>query len=70
MKTKTCEIDLGLQPSTDWIKLNKDNIGFYIVHYAQDLFANQAFSLNQIESFGSPLDRYGLVMETFSLVAF
>ena len=68
MTTKSCEIDLGILSPTDWIKLNKDNIGFYIVHYSKDLFDILAYSLNQVNSFGSPLDRYGVVMETFSLV--
>lgn len=68
METKKHEIDLGVVPETDWIKLNKSCVGFYLVDYSNDLFGSLLNGLCPADQFCTPLDRFELVIEAFHLV--
>lgn len=68
MNSSKHEIDLGIIPETDWIKLNKSCVGFYLADYSSDLFGSLLDGLYPAERFCTPLDRFELIIETFSLV--
>lgn len=69
METKRHEIDLGVVPETDWIKLNNSCVGFYLVDYSNELFQRLVDDgLSPADQFGTPLDRFELIVEAFSLV--
>ncbi len=70
MNSKTIEVDLGILPSDDWIKVNKDNIGFYLTFYSNEMFEDLIVSLDDPNQYGSPLDRFGVVNEAFFAVKF
>lgn len=69
METSKHDIDLGVVPETDWIKLNKSCVGFYLVDYSADLAARLLRGLSPTDHFCSPLDRFELLIEAFSLVS-
>jgi hypothetical protein len=69
MTDKIIEINLGILQDANWIKLNSDNIGFYRVNYSKEMFDELLYHLeNDITNFGSTLDRFELVADTFALV--
>jgi hypothetical protein len=71
MTDKKIEINLGNLQNIDWIKLNSDNIGFYRVNYSKEMFDELLYFLeNDLINFGSALDRFQLVSDTFALVIF
>jgi hypothetical protein len=70
MDSRSTEIDLGVLRNDDWIKLNKDGIGFYITLYSNEMFENMLVGLADSNQFGSPLDRIGIVNEAFANVSY
>ena len=71
MTDKIIEINLGVLLKINWIKLNSDNVGFYRVNYSKEMFDELLCHLeNDLTNFGSALDRFELVSDTFALVIF
>ena len=68
MNSKSLEVDLGKLESSDWIKLNADNLGFYRVNYSKKYFEELIAHLDEPNKFGSTLDRFGLVSDAFAMV--
>jgi hypothetical protein len=68
MNSKSIEIDLGVLESDEWIKVNKDNIGFYLTFYSSEMFENLLLNLSDPNNYASPLDRFGVVNEAFFAV--
>ena len=70
MTENKMQIDLGHIEQTEIIYLNADNVGFYRVQYSKEMFENILRQLNEEKciKFGSSLDRFGFVSDTFALV--
>lgn len=68
MDRKLFEIDIGAIEETDWIKINNENVGFYLVEYSNDLSEQLIKALNPSDRFSTPLDRFGILNDAFSLV--
>jgi aminopeptidase N len=70
MNLRELEIDLGSNLSEeDWIKVNSNNMGFFLTKYSHEMFEQILKSLdkNGPNEFGSSLDRFGLLNESFFL---
>lgn len=67
MNTKSVEIDLGELSENEWILINQDNNGIFRTLYPAELFDNLIRSLDESQQLGSVLDRYCLLMDSFTL---
>ncbi len=59
------EINLGVLPETDWIKLNKNTVGLYRTNYAPELLARCGNLVREQNL--HPTDRLGLQSDVFAL---
>lgn len=70
MSTRELEIDLGvLENPNDWITLNSDHIGYHRTKYSAPMFESILDGLSDLSSFGSVLDKIGLLSDSFALVS-
>jgi puromycin-sensitive aminopeptidase len=60
------EVNLGVLPETDWIKLNKNTVGLYRTNYSPELLARLVTLVK--EQTLHPTDRLGLQSDVFALV--
>ncbi|CAM6002994.1 unnamed protein product, partial [Sphagnum balticum] len=66
MNSPSSELDMGIIENTsDWILLNCDFINYHRTKYSDEMFEEIVANLNT--SFGSSLDRMGLLSDTFAL---
>ena len=71
MTEQTMQVDLGDSiGKDDLIYLNADNVGFYRVEYSKEMFERICVEIGGggENLFGSSLDRFGFVSDTFALV--
>ena len=70
MTEQTMQVDLGNSiGNDDMVYLNADNVGFYRVEYSKEMFERICAEIGGGENlFGSSLDRFGFVSDTFALV--
>ena len=61
------EVDLGVLDESEWIKLNKNSIGFYRTHYSNEML-EKLITLIRDKTI-HPTDRIGLQNDVFSLVS-
>ncbi|XP_043273333.1 glutamyl aminopeptidase-like [Venturia canescens] len=59
--------ELSLRNPVDWIKLNHESIGYYIVNYSEDLWSSFGKLLSEDLNILSPSDRADLLHDSFIL---
>ena len=71
MTSSEMEIDLGVLESGDdeWIALNSNHVGFYRTKYSEAMLESILAGLDKLSSFGSVLDKIGLLNDSFALVS-
>lgn len=65
LEKRSDEINLGVVPENDWIKLNKNTIGLYRTNYSPELLARCVNLIKEQKL--HPTDRLGLQSDVFAL---
>jgi len=65
LEKRSDEVNLGVVPESDWIKLNKSTIGLYRTNYSPELLARVCTLVKEQKL--HPTDRLGLKSDVFAL---
>jgi len=65
LEKKEDQVNLGILPETDWIKLNKNTVGLYRTNYSPELLSRLATLIKEQNL--HPTDRLGLQSDVFAL---
>ena len=66
LEKRSDELNLGVIPENDWIKMNKNTIGLYRTNYSPELLARCVNLIKEQKL--HPTDRLGLQSDVFALV--
>ena len=68
LEKRSDEVNLGIIPENNWIKLNKNTVGLYRTNYAPELLERIVTLIKEQNL--HPTDRLGLQSDVFALVSF